>query len=543
MRLIISALVVLSVSGETWAVNPAAIQRGQQLFTQPFTPTPLTPAGDGLGPLFNHISCVACHHSGGVGGAGDHRFNPRTFAIQQLRFNPQATKQNLIEAMRSINPLLIAPDGGLSNSVVIPQHGGSAQFDLFRNALVSTFNPQWDSDEHLNSDGVRAERAGRIISDSSSALVIQGHIFSRNTTALFGAGLIDRIPDAAILQQAKLRKRFPEIQGRPATLADGRIGKFGWRGNFASLLEFNENACVNELGLQTKRVPQLTDATNPTYKNPAVDIDDAAIAAMTQFVAALPAPTRAAPIDSDHQTQLALGEQRFAAIGCAACHVPNLGPVQGIYSDLLLHDMGPTSIDYSSAEPYRRTYAFDYEEDSFVAANTSVSSSYLGSQTKILTPRPSRQSVGPQREFVFISPECPSKTVTVPVNLGLADDQVEIEGPGLYKGTSIPAGKKLIVKKVVSSETAPTNITREWRTPPLWGVRDSAPYLHDGRAETLLEAIGMHEGSAARTRDRFFALAYEEQLAVVAFLESLVAPRQGVIPAPKDFTNRQWASN
>ena len=42
-----------------------------------------------------------------------------------------------------------------------------------------------------------------------------------------------------------------------------------------------------------------------------------------------------------------------------------------------------------------------------------------------------------------------------------------------------------------------TNYAQEWRTPPLWGVRDSAPYMHDGRAETLLEAISMHDGEAA----------------------------------------------
>src|SRR5690606_29127338 len=118
----------------------------------------------------------------------------------------------------------------------------SVQFNQFRNSLMAGFNPSWDHAERHNSDGVRAERAGQIVSDSSGALAIQGHLFSRNTTALFGAGLIDRIPDAAILQQAKMRKRFPEIQGRPATLADGRLGKFGWRANFASLLEFNENA-------------------------------------------------------------------------------------------------------------------------------------------------------------------------------------------------------------------------------------------------------------------------------------------------------------
>src|SRR5690606_10234257 len=111
----------------------------------------------GLGPLFNHVSCVSCHHSGGVGGAGDHRFNPRTFAIQQLRFNARGTKQNLTQAIASINPLLLAPGGTMSNSVVIPRHGGSAQFAQLRSELVASFNPHWDSDEQLSSDAIRAE--------------------------------------------------------------------------------------------------------------------------------------------------------------------------------------------------------------------------------------------------------------------------------------------------------------------------------------------------------------------------------------------------
>ena len=34
----------------------------------------------------------------------------------------------------------------------------------------------------------------------------------------------------------------------------------------------------------------------------------------------------------------------------------------------------------------------------------------------------------------------------------------------------------------------------EWRTPPLWGVADSAPYMHDGRANTLSDAIELHGG-------------------------------------------------
>ena len=62
---------------------------------------------------------------------------------------------------------------------------------------------------------------------------------------------------------------------------------------------------------------------------------------------------------------------------------------------------------------------------------------------------------------------------------------------------------------------------REFRTQPLWGVRLHAPFLHDGRAETLQEAIAMHGGEAAAIRDAYLALSATEQEELVAFLESL----------------------
>ena len=65
---------------------------------------------------------------------------------------------------------------------------------------------------------------------------------------------------------------------------------------------------------------------------------------------------------------------------------------------------------------------------------------------------------------------------------------------------------------------------REWRTPPLWGVADSAPYLHDGRAFTLVDAIAEHGGEASKTRFRYFDLDEREQRAVLSFLGSLRAP-------------------
>src|SRR5262249_6371237 len=65
---------------------------------------------------------------------------------------------------------------------------------------------------------------------------------------------------------------------------------------------------------------------------------------------------------------------------------------------------------------------------------------------------------------------------------------------------------------------------REWRTPPLWGVADSAPYLHDGRAPTLHDAIRLHGGQAAEARNRYMGLGQAGQAKVVAFLQTLRAP-------------------
>ena len=68
---------------------------------------------------------------------------------------------------------------------------------------------------------------------------------------------------------------------------------------------------------------------------------------------------------------------------------------------------------------------------------------------------------------------------------------------------------------------------QEWRTPPLWGVRDSGPYLHDGRAETLEQAIALHGGEGRHTALRYFALSPGGRATVIAFLKSLIAPTAG----------------
>ncbi len=62
---------------------------------------------------------------------------------------------------------------------------------------------------------------------------------------------------------------------------------------------------------------------------------------------------------------------------------------------------------------------------------------------------------------------------------------------------------------------------REWRTPPLWGLKYAGRYLHDGRATTLREAIEFHGGEAQRARDAFRALAPADQDKLIRFLSNL----------------------
>ena len=64
----------------------------------------------------------------------------------------------------------------------------------------------------------------------------------------------------------------------------------------------------------------------------------------------------------------------------------------------------------------------------------------------------------------------------------------------------------------------------QFTTARLWGVRDSGPYLHDGRALTITEAILMLGGEAQGARDNFVALSQAEKDLVLAMLYSLKSP-------------------
>ena len=83
------------------------------------------------------------------------------------------------------------------------------------------------------------------------------------------------------------------------------------------------------------------------------------------------------------------------------------------------------------------------------------------------------------------------------------------------------------------NEVAGTEIDNcNFITMKLWGLADTGPYLHDGRALSIFEAIAFHGGEAQRVRDRFLSLSEGGQNALLAYLGTLknpVNPNQDVL--------------
>jgi CxxC motif-containing protein (DUF1111 family) len=111
-------------------------------------------------------------------------------------------------------------------------------------------------------------------------------------------------------------------------------------------------------------------------------------------------------------------------------------------------------------------------------------------------------------ETLFLDTGCatchvPSLNTTGEPALAYTDLLIHDMGPGLEDG---------VVQLLASG--------KEFRTQPLWGVRHHAPFLHDGRAATLDEAIRAHGGEAQAIRDAYAALPQADRDAIVAFLET-----------------------
>ncbi len=416
-------------------------ERGQKLFQQVFEPVRGGNKGDGLGPMFNERSCSGCHFLGGIGGAGPVEKNVELFTTAAV-----INRDKLSRERRRL--VQLHPGFNNDTSIVLHRFGTDPNYADFREGLLG-----------LNSNGVREmthkERSflptvrrhveGAVTTINAGGLTLL--LTQRNTPSLFGLGLIDSISDAEIQEVASRQTQEDHnVTGR-------FTGRFGWRGQIDELNDFIRGACAVELGLQ---VSSRAQAIDPLAKDQRantrdnLDLTDQQCDELTEFVSQLPAPRRIEPTNLQQTTYIKNGEDMFNTVGCALCHRPTLGKVSGIYSDLLLHDLGSELADPVSSPRDPKSIQ--------------------------LEPKPSRGYSG-----------------------GGFDELPE-----------------------PLAEAAERR--REWKTPPLWGVRDSAPYLHDGRAKTIEAAIVQHGGEAADSADRYLSLPRDGRARLLAFLSTLAAP-------------------
>jgi CxxC motif-containing protein (DUF1111 family) len=411
----IVAVLTIGVSSSSFASavddqeSVDVLAKGADLFSREWLPNdPRAPEGDGLGPFYNETSCIACHYQGGPGGAG-----PSSTNVEIL--SPGAKRPTAAG---------IGPADGTSRSIVLHRFGVDGMYRAWRLRLLGM--------EHLadmaESPETEIEQVRRLVTTQSSAGRMT--VSQRNPPPLFGAGLLDAVGEDVLLAGEKQRfPEFPEIHGRANRLIDGHLGRFGWKAETANLREFVLSACANELGLEVPDHHQATSPMDRTSRAKGLDLTKDQCDALVAYVRHLPASTPGRSLGSREPQGVAEGRSLFEAAGCATCHRPRLGDIQGVYSDLLLHDLGDILSD-----------------------------------------------------------------------------------AGRYHGDRSPGFSTGGAKR------------SEWRTPPLWGFRDSAPYLHDGRAATLEQAVAFHGGQASGSAKRFFKFSIEEQLKVQAFLRSL-APR------------------
>lgn len=460
---------------------------------------------DGLGPMHNAKSCVACHPGGGASDV-DHNVTLITADPRSLFFEEPVGwegRGGTKGAVMDFFPGLVSGNT-LSFTAVVHDASTRPGYQIIRQRLASGvpdgLHPEWFSPQERN---VAAIAGQPVIAGRYETL--DYYLSQRNSTALYGMGLIELVPLNRLiaLAQSQTRSSRGVISGQVA-------GKYGWRGQVRLLSDFVAGACATELGLNVSDTAmQAGDPADPRYVSYAADISPREVADLTSYVAGLPAPQRQS-LSLEERKQVRRGEKVFSSIGCVACHIEDLQPARGIYSDLLLHDMGAGLQDPSPASVFR------IGSPSFAEA-TSVYSARHGRGAALVANRQLyRDRDGPpgNRRRSKSRERSSDVLVGTPMVVPLAyPDQ-----PQFPRGEISEHDLKLRYQSTWDA------MQREWKTPPLWGVADSAPYLHDGRAKTLKDAILWHGGEASQSMRNYVRLGDGQKRLLDAFLKSLKAP-------------------
>jgi CxxC motif-containing protein (DUF1111 family) len=322
----------------------------------------------------------------------------------------------------------------------------------------------------------------------------------RNTLGMFGAGYIELLAremtaelhalrDAAVAQAAlagadvtvQLEAKgvaFGALTADPAGVLDTSavagvdanliVKPFHQKGVVVSLREFSNNAMNHHHGMQsTERFGAGVDPDQDGFMD---ELGTGDVTAVTLYQALLPVPGRVLPADPMRRAAVDAGEQRFDAIGCTSCHVPFLRL---------------ESPRFSEPGPYNPAGNLQLAD---VPAPFEVDLTAAG-----LGPHLVKETDG---------------SVLVPAYTDLKRHDL---GPD--------CGVEPLPQGGVPIELF---LTRK-----LWGMANEPPYLHNGRALTIHEAIVRHGGEATAQRDAYLALTDAEQRSVVDFLKTLQVVPEG----------------
>jgi CxxC motif-containing protein (DUF1111 family) len=315
---------------------------------------------DGLGPRMNLNGCAGCHAQPTTGGTSP-------FVNPQVAFATQ--------------------DGGINQfpSAAIFSGGYASPYGPVREVRFK-FNPDGTRDGGVHNTATITGRTGAsgcsLTLDDINGQLAAGNAIFRIPTPVFGAGLIEQIPDSVILANKAAyasaksqlgiggranRYRPGRASGEPNNNGnDGTISRFGWKAQNKSLLLFSGEAYNVEMGIsnelfQQEReekascqfAPVPNDVTDPEATTTPAGLSAIEKFAFFQRLLAPPTPSPDAPGGA---TSINNGRGLFTSAGCAACHTPTLTtgnstvaalrnkPVN-LFSDILLHNMGPGLAD------------------------------------------------------------------------------------------------------------------------------------------------------------------------------------------------------
>jgi CxxC motif-containing protein (DUF1111 family) len=304
---------------------------------------------EGLGPRMNLDSCAGCHSQPATGGSSP-------------LVNPQVTFATSNGGTDSV-PSFLSANGPVREARFVSNPDGTPDGGVHAIFTITG---------RLGADGCAIAQP-----DFARQLANHNVIF-RIPTPVFGAGLMEAIPDGAILanQAANSAAKANLGIGGRANFAvsgrtisgqtnnngnDGTIARFGWKAQNKSLMLFSGEAYNVEMGITNELFPtereEIASCQKAGVPNDITDADAATpVTAMSgvelfsHFMRLLAPPTPSLTTPGG-ATSIDSGRTIFTSVGCAFCHTPSFTtgnaaiaalahqPVN-LFSDLLVHDMG-----------------------------------------------------------------------------------------------------------------------------------------------------------------------------------------------------------